>query len=235
MHNGLYWYTRMPFRLKNASATLWEAMDIIQVPVKWQDVLTYIDDIVILSSSPERHLRQVEYVLQLMKKTEMTLKLKKCSFFFDAVNYLGHAITPRRLHIGTKTIDAVLNLIYLTTMSELRSFLRLCNVYCRFVSSFARVAGPLNRPLRKGEPTRIKLNDDKRRKVDNLEWKLTSPPVLALPRLEGQCMVETDAWDEQVGCVLLHKQESGEIRPVVYWSRMLNDAEKNYDTTHTDC
>lgn len=139
-HNGLCRYNRMPFGLKNAPATFQRAMDVILATVKWQFALVYIDDVLSFSPGPEEHIKQVEIVFKLIHQAGMTLKLKKCHFFTDAIDYLGHVITPGRLQVATKTDETVQTLKYPTTTTELRSFLGLCNVYRRFMSNFARKA-----------------------------------------------------------------------------------------------
>lgn len=103
-------------------------MSIIVAPAKWQHVFVYIHNIIILSRSLEEHLRRVESFIHLIMYTGMILKLEKCFFLREAIDYLGHMIAPRRLHIAPKTINAVHALKYPTKTSELHSFLSLCNV-----------------------------------------------------------------------------------------------------------
>lgn len=66
----------------------------------------------------------------------MMLKLKNYFFFLEAIDFHGHVITHRRLHIATMEIDAVRNLKYPTTTSKQRSFLGLCNLYRLLVPDF---------------------------------------------------------------------------------------------------
>lgn len=132
-HKGLFRYTQMPFGLKNAPVTFQRAMNIIMVPIKWQNALVYIDNIVIFSKSSKECLHHLESVLRLINKAVMILKLKKCFLFSDAIDYHGHVIAPRRLHIAIKTMDAVRDSRYPTRTSEMRSFLGLCNVYRQFI------------------------------------------------------------------------------------------------------
>lgn len=231
-HNGLYRYTRIPFGLKNAPVYFQRAMDIVLAPVKWQHALAYIDDFVKFFKTLEERWNHVKAVLQLINKTLMTLKLNRFFFFSDEVNCFWHVITPRRLHFATESINAVDGLNYLTITSELWSFWELCNVYRRVVPNFSRTAAPLNRRLKKGEQTTFELNNEERQTVDDLNEKLTTSPVLTLPRPAGQFIIETDACDN--GCVLLQEQEEGEIRPLGYWSRTQNDDERNYNTTQKE-
>lgn len=78
------------------------------------------------------------------------MKLKKCYFFSNAMNYLGHVITPGRLHMETKTMETIGTLRYSINTTEQQAFVDLCNVYRRFVSDFVRKGAPLDKPLKNG-------------------------------------------------------------------------------------
>ena len=68
-------------------------------------------------------------------------------------------------------------------VTELRSFLGLCNVYRWFVENFGRIASPLNKKLRKVEDPEFEtLNEEEIASFEKLKEELASPPVLALPR-----------------------------------------------------
>ena len=236
-HEGLYRVIRMPFGLKNAPATFQRAIDIILSRVKWQYALVYLDDVIIYSKTVEEHFRHVRTVLTLLQSAGISLKLKKCAFFTAAVDYLGHRIKPGKLEVASETCDAIRHAQPPTTQTEIRSFIGLCNVYRRFVKNFARIAAPLNNKLHKDQPKSFgALTDEEFEAFATLRNHLINPPILALPKVGKKYIVETDACDEQVGCVLLQEQDTeGDFRPIGYWSRTLNPAERNYTTTEREC
>lgn len=51
----------------------------------------------------------------------------------------------------------------------------------------------------------------------------------------GQFIVDPDALNGQLGCVLLQEQEDKDLKPIAYWSRLLCSAERNYNTMHKEC
>jgi hypothetical protein len=64
---------------------------------------------------------------------------------------------------------------------------------------------------------------------DELRNRVTSEPVLAHPELDKQFELEVDASGFAVGAVLLQKKEDGKRHPIAYFSKTLNEAQRNYD------
>ena len=60
-----------------------------------------------------------------------------------------------------------------------------------------------------------------------LKEKITSQPVLSLPKKEGKFRVETDISEHAIGGVLSQEQE-GKWKPIVFLSRTMQLAERNY-------
>lgn len=138
--------------------------------------------------------------------------------------------------VSTKTCDAVKNFKPLRSVTDVRSFLGLCNVFRRFIPNFARVAAPLTAKLEKDHPQRFpSLSPTEENAFESLKQLLISPPVLALPRADGHYTLDTDACDVQVGCVLIQDQRDGPPRSIGYWSRKLTKPEQNYSTTEKEC
>jgi len=80
-HSGAWPCVRLPFGLGNAPATFQRAMDMILAGVKWQICLVYLDDVIVFSSSPEKHLQHLDEVLTRLGKAGVILKAAKCHFF----------------------------------------------------------------------------------------------------------------------------------------------------------
>jgi hypothetical protein len=108
--------------------------------------------VIVFSSSRQAHLQHVNEALTLLGNSGLSLKLKKCHFFSDTVDYLGHVLRPGRLGVAEKNTTALRTAPLPRTQTELRSFLGLCNVYRRFVPHFSALAAPLNALLCKGMP-----------------------------------------------------------------------------------
>ena len=107
----------------------------------------------------------------------------------------------------------------------------MCNVYRRFIKDFATISAPLNALLCKYAPDNFELRQNKIDSFNNLRQKLTSPPVLSLPKPDLPYILDSDANDFQAGCVLQQRYPDKSLHPIGFFSRALNDTEKKYDTT----
>ena len=192
-HAGTYQYTRMPFGLTNAPASFQRALDFILTKYKWKTCLVYLDDVIIYSKSVEDHIRHVDEILECLAAAGVTLKMKKCKFFTTTVEYLGHIIKPGKLEVDQANTESLRKAQPPTNRSELRSFLGFCNVYRRFIKDFTRLAGPINKLLKKNSPDQFILDEEQLKAFRALIDCVTHPPVLGLPISGLKYSVDTDA------------------------------------------
>lgn len=93
----------MHFEPKIASAAFQIAMDAILAIGMW--VHEFVDDIISLPLTPGDRIKHVKSVLRIINKADITLKMKMCNFFSDAVDYFRHMITMDRQHVAKKRKD----------------------------------------------------------------------------------------------------------------------------------
>jgi len=136
--------TRVPGGLCNAPAPFQRAIDRILSRVKWQNVIVYLDDLIISSADAESHLSNLDTVLTLLGKHGVTLKARERHLFSHEVEYFGHVVRPGRLSVNEKNLKAIKKAFFPKTRTHLRSILGMCNVYRRFTVDFVHTAKPLN-------------------------------------------------------------------------------------------
>ena len=85
---GKYQYRYMPFGIRSAPATFQRLMDVVLHDV-WYCCQTYIDDIVVFSSSWEDHCSHLAVVLKKLQDAGLTLKTSKCEWGVATCTYLG--------------------------------------------------------------------------------------------------------------------------------------------------
>lgn len=191
----------------------------------------YLDGIVVFLRSPRYYTNHSRHVLPLLRDVGVTLKLKKCSYYTGTTDYLGHVICLQCLEIATHTTDTIRGLKRPTNIAKLCSYLELWNVFCRFVTNFARIAAPLYKRLEKDQPKCFgALIAGELIAMHASQEKLVSPPVLALPSVRERNRLDTNACSVQAGWVLLHEQTESTTKPIGCWSRSVTNAEKAHRT-----
>jgi len=235
-HEGAYQYKRMPFGLTNAPATFQRALDIILSGVKWQSCLIFLDYVIVYSKTEEEHIGHVDHVLRLLREAGGTLRLPKCRFFRTTVEYLGHEIKPGRLGVMDAHTRALREAHFPSTRTQVRSVVGMCNVFRRFVPSFARMAAPLTDLMRSTAPVIVPpATPLQQQAFDRLKEALTTPPVVALPRRGRRYVLDVDACGTHVVAALLQEQDDGKLQPVAYISQWLATNELPYGVTENEC
>jgi len=87
---GLFEPTVMFFGLCNSPATFQHMMDdIFDDLIRTNQIIVYLDDILVFSKTIEEHRQIVREVLEWIRKNKLYLKLKKCKFEQTTVDFLG--------------------------------------------------------------------------------------------------------------------------------------------------
>ena len=87
---GLFEFLRMPFGLRNAAQSFQRFMD--QVLQGLHFSFTYIDDILIASSSPEEHKHHLRLVLTRLQEHGICVNPSKCVWGASQLDFLGHRV-----------------------------------------------------------------------------------------------------------------------------------------------
>jgi len=135
----LYQWKFLPFGLKNAPVEFQRVMDRILAGLDF--VRCYIDDIVVYNDTVEEHQIHLQIVL---KAHGLRLHPRKCKFFQESVEYLGHVIYPGGLGVQQAKVEAIARIPRPMDVSRVRTFMGLTNYYRKYVKGFSAMAKPLN-------------------------------------------------------------------------------------------
>lgn len=70
-------------------------------------VVVYLDDIVVYSHSLEENVSQLEHVFQVLQENQLYVKLEKCSFAQQEVEFLGHKVRDGGLMMNEAKIKSI--------------------------------------------------------------------------------------------------------------------------------
>lgn len=82
----------IPFGLCNVSSTFQHLMQRMFGDQQCQSLLLYLDDITVFSSSFPLHVLHLEVIFDCLQREGLKVKLEKCQFLRQHVNYLGHGL-----------------------------------------------------------------------------------------------------------------------------------------------
>ncbi|GJS83372.1 putative reverse transcriptase domain-containing protein [Tanacetum coccineum] len=221
---GHYEFQVMPFGLTNAPAVFMDLMNRVCKPYLDKFVIVFIDDILIYSKNKKEHEEHLKQILELLKKEELYAKFSKCEFWIPKVQFLGHVIDSKGIHVDPAKIESIKDWTSPKSPTEIRQFLGLAGYYRRFIEGFSKIAKPMTKLTQK--KVKFEWGDKQEAAFQLLKQKLCSAPILALPEGSEDFIAYCDASKKGLGAVLMQRE-----KVISYASRQLKIHEKNY-TTH---
>ncbi|GBG89013.1 hypothetical protein CBR_g48622 [Chara braunii] len=148
--------------------------------------------------------------LHALKDARLKVALEKSEFFWSEISFLGYIVTV-----------------------EGRAFLGLASYYRRFIRSFACLAKPPTNLLKKEE--QLIWTPECEAAFRALKEALTSTRVLARPDPTRQFALHTDWQPQGISAVLTQQGTDGREHVIQYASKMLSQAQLNYEACKGEC
>ncbi|GJV43031.1 putative reverse transcriptase domain-containing protein [Tanacetum coccineum] len=202
---GHYEFQVMSFGLTNAPAVFMDLMNRVCKPYLDKFVIVFIDDILIYSKSKKEHEEHLRQILKLLKKEELYAKFSKCEFWISRVQFLGHVIDCRGIHVDPAKIESIKDWASPKTPTKIRQFLGLAGYYRRFIEGFSKIAKSMTKLTQKG--VKFDWGDKQEAAFQLLKQKLCSAPILALPEGSEDFIAYCDASKKGLGDVLMQREK----------------------------
>ena len=93
--HGLFWYSVMPFGLKNVEATHQRLVTKMFRPLLGKTTEVYIDDMLVKSKERADHAEHMQEAFKLLRAYDMKLNPSKCAFGVSTGRLLGFMVTQR--------------------------------------------------------------------------------------------------------------------------------------------
>ncbi|GJX60791.1 putative reverse transcriptase domain-containing protein [Tanacetum coccineum] len=175
-------------------------------------------------ANKEEHEEHLKLILELLNKEELYAKFSKCEFWISKVQFLGHVIDSKGIHVDPAKIESIKDWASPKSPTEIRQFLGLAGYYRRFIEGFSKIAKSMTKLTQKN--VKFDWGEKEEAAFQLIKQKLCSAPILALPKGSENFIVYCDASHKGLGAVLMQNE-----KVIAYASRQLKIHEKNY-TTH---
>ncbi|GJR41633.1 reverse transcriptase domain-containing protein [Tanacetum coccineum] len=225
---GVYCYTKMPFGLKNAGATYQRLVDKAFDSQVGRNMEVYVDDLVIKSHTEAEMIRDINETFRTLRRINMKLNPKKCTFGAREGMFLGYMISPEGIKPCPDKTEVVLQLPSPRTIKEVQSLNGKLASLNRFLSKSAEKSLPLFKTLKKC----IKKSDfhwtpEAEQAFKQLKQHLSELPLLVAPKPKEELIVYLAASHGAISAVLMTERDTVQT-PVYFVSRALQGPELNY-------
>lgn len=180
----------------------------------------------------KEHVELPSEVFDLLIDANLRLKASECIFGFSSVIFLGHRLSRDGISADPAKLEAIAELPLPKNSDEVRHVLGLLGYYCRLVPSFASIAAPLTKLLRK--TASFDWRPEHQRASEEVKKVLTSNPILATFEYSDPSALITDANKSGLAGMSLHRQEN-DWKIVICCSRRLDRHEENYSISEIEC
>ena len=191
---------------------------------------SYIDDLLIASSSPEGHLQHLRLVLEQLDKHGILININKSRFGVPSVDFLGHHVDTNGIRPLETKVEVVREFPRPSTQRQLQRF-GLVNFYHRFIPNGSTILHPLHALLKQTQKPSDKpaWTEDTIVAFNNVKHALANATLLVHPALNAPTSIMTDASDVAVGGIL-QQYINGQWCPLSFFSKTLQLAETRYST-----
>jgi RNase H-like domain found in reverse transcriptase len=182
----------------------------------------------------EQHIKQhwtlVHCIFNILEANDLYVKLEKCVFEQQEIEYLGVIIGKGHLKMDLKKLKGVADYAQPKNPTKVCAFLSFTGYYWYFVQGYSQIAWPLLDLMKKSETWH--WGDTQEKAFQTLKNKMCSAPVLLQLNFNKKFYLQTDASAYGVGAVLLQEEGTGPtnlakpwLHPVVYYSATFTSME----------
>jgi ribonuclease HI len=230
---GNFYYTVMPFGLKNADATYQRTMTAMFHDMMHKEIEDYVDDIVVKSKKREDHLRILRTVFDRCRLYKLKMNPLKCAFGVSAGKFLGFLVHNRGVDVDPAKASAIATMKAPTSHKELKSFLGRLSYIRRFIPGLAAVTATFMPLMKKGVP--FVWSTARQQAFEKIQLIMTKLPTVCAPVPGRPLRLYLASNSEAIGGLVAQEDEDGTEKPIYYVSRALRDAETRYSGAERAC
>lgn len=222
-------FERMCFGLANSPSNFARLITRALGPLRNKVAMAYLDDVLVPAKNWKNMLDRLQQVFEALRGARLTMKLSKCVFGADKVQFLGFNLSENGISPGENKVGAISSFPRPTNVREVKRFLGLTGFFRRFVRNYATIVRPISDLTRKEQT--FTWSEGQQCAFEELKRLLTSEPVLQLFNPMARTELHTDASAAGLAGVLLQEGEDKKLHLVYAVSKKTTDVEANYHSS----
>ena len=167
-----------------------------------------------------------------MANYHIKIKIKKCEFFCNRVNFLEHILSDEGIRKYPEFVQKVKDFERPTTVTELRQFLGLINFQRKFIPKCAEIAKPLTELTGLKKKTKIDWTPERVESFDGLKNEIEKEVSLSFPDYSSDAPrleLYVDASGVGSGACLM-QQSGNDVKTIGYASMTFSKTQRAYST-----
>nr|GEV26735.1 reverse transcriptase domain-containing protein [Tanacetum cinerariifolium] len=193
-----------------------------------RNIEVYVDDLVVKSYTEPEMMRDIEGTFRTLRKVNMKLNPKKCSFGLTEGVFLEYVVTPEGIKPCPDKTSVVLQLPAPRTIKEVQSLNGKLASLNRFLSKSAKKSLPPFQALKKC----IKKSDfhwtvEAEQAFQQLKQHLSELPLFVAPKPQEELIIYLSATYGAISTVLMTERGTAQMS-IYFISRGLQCSELNY-------
>ena len=228
---GVYTWKVLGMGLCGAPATFERLMEKVMTGLNWKDLIVYLDDIIVFSSTEDTHVDRLEKMLQRLQQANLKIKPSKTHLMQKKVEFLGHVVDENGIHTDPAKVKAMQEVVSPKCIGDLRTFLGFTGYYRKFISDYADIAAPLYDLLKKKTAGKFNWTSLCENAFLSLKQKLIDFTTLSYPDWTKQFILDSDSSGEAIGAVLAQMDNADNERPIAFYSKRLSESQQKYSVT----
>ena len=223
---GLYEWNRMPFGLKSSGNSFCRCVQLIIQPIR-DFCFPFVDDMLVCSETWPQHMSQLRSFLIEIRKSGLTLSLKKCSIAQNEVCFVGHVIGSGRHRPDEGKLAMISDLAKPKTKKDVRRMIGFFNYFHSYIPHLADLCIPFTNMLAKDKPNELMWTMVEEHAFENLKSALRDCVRANLYTDEwGKPFgINCDSSNFAVGSCLVQWDDDGREKPIAFASSKLSGAQ----------
>ena len=155
------------------------------------------------------------------------MKLSKCHFFAEEIQYLGHILGMEGIRPVPAKTEAIKTMHPPVNPKQVCAFLGLVEYYRKFIKNFAKIAKPLT--MLTHMDIKFEWKETHHCALMKLKDAIIQAPILRYPDTTKPYIMYMDASDDACGAQLSQMHNEAEF-PVAFLSHTFTDTQRRWST-----